>query len=223
MNKNVENIRLQIHNTLEQMLKYGYVLHNNIPKIEENNQVTRITWNNHKGGREVSSKYFLRVDQYLKIVSDNAYLAIFNDYSIIRCSFSFMENRIISENLLWWPCPVIVDSNMVDEFGLVETIECLLQENGTKNHILMRSPIRVDFDVKNDGEFHPRSHIHMENEDCRINTSCPICFNRFINYIIKCYYPSWRMDFEKYDYLSFQYEEQHRKIKYYNMTQLNFE
>lgn len=97
-NKNLDRISIQIQNTLEQMQKLGYVLYYNVPKCEEYGEKEILTWNNHIGGREVSSKYFLRVRQYLKILSDNAFLAILNDYSLIRCSFSFIENKIVSEN-----------------------------------------------------------------------------------------------------------------------------
>lgn len=172
-NKNLDRISIQIQNTLEQMQKLGYVLYYNVPKCEEYGEKEILTWNNHIGGREVSSKYFLRVRQYLKILSDNAFLAILNDYSLIRCSFSFIENKIVSENLLWWPCPMQVDGNMVDEFGLLETIEMVLEDKEVEKYIRMRSPVRIDFDVKNDTEEHPCAHLHMEHEECRINIEEP--------------------------------------------------
>lgn len=223
MNKNLERIVAQIQNTVEQMQKSGYVLYYNLPKCEEYDGKKVVTWNNHKGGREVSSKYFLRIAQYMKIVSDGAYMAILSDYSIIRCSFSFVDNKIVSENLLWWPCPVRMDSNMADEFGLIETVEMLLTDKDVEKYIRMRSPIRVDFDVDNDTEEHPRAHLHMENEECRINTNEPICFNRFINYIVKSFYPSWKIEFKEYDYIKFQYDKSNRKKLYSNKTQILFE
>ena len=85
MNKNVERINVQIRNTLERMTNLGYALYYNLPKIDQKKDSVRITWNNHNGGRKVSSKHFFNVDQYLKIVSDNAYWVLLNDYSIIRC------------------------------------------------------------------------------------------------------------------------------------------
>ena len=223
MNKYIENINQQIQNTLELMQKRGYIVYYNLPKIEEIKGESRLFWNNHKGGREVSSKYFLRVEQYLKILSDNAYLAIFNDFSIIRCAFTFIGNKIVSENLLWWPCPIKVDNDMANEFGIVETIECMLQEADLKRFLLMRSPIRIDFDVANDNVFHPRAHVHIESEECRINSNVPICFNRFINHLVKCYYPSWHLYFSNSDYLNFQFDNPKKKEEYYNKTEIYFE
>lgn len=223
MNRNHEKLLLQIQNTMEQMQKLGYVLYYNSPKSEERGQKLMITWNNHRGGREVSSKYFLRIEQYLKILSDNAFLAMLNDYSLIRCSFAFEDNKLISENLLWWPCPVKVDDNMADEFGLIETIQLLLSDSENEKYIRMRSPIRVDFDIFNDTEIHPKAHMHIENEECRINTNAPICFNRFINYIVKSFYPSWDMGFKQYDYLKLQYNNSYEKKEYYNKSRVVFE
>lgn len=223
MNKNHERLLLQIQNTMEQMQKLGYVLYYNVPKNEETEQNLTITWNNHRGGREVSSKYFLSIEQYLKILSDNAFLAVLNDYSLIRCSFVFKDKKLISENLLWWPCPVKVDSNMVDEFGLIETIQLLLSDIANKEYIRMRSPIRVDFDIFNDTEVHPKAHMHIESEECRINTNEPICFNRFINYIVKSFYPNWNMNFKEYDYLKLQYNNSRETKEYCNKTRVVFE
>lgn len=222
-NKNLDRVLIQIQNTLEQMQELGYILYYNIPKCEEYGEKERLTWNNHKGGREVSSKYFLRVRQYMRILSDNAFLAILSDYSLVRCSFVFENNKIISENLLWWPCPIQMDDNMVDEFGLLETIEMILEDKEAEKFIRMRSPIRIDFDAENDTEEHPGAHLHMEHEECRINIDEPICFNRFINYIVKSFYPGWKVEFKEYDYIKFKYDIQKNKISYNNRTKIVIE
>lgn len=223
MNKYVENTNLQIHNTLDLMQRLGYVIYYNEPKFDKIQDQERISWNNHKGGREVSSKHFLKVDQYLKLISDNSFLAMFNDYSIIRCSFVFKNNHIMTENLLWWPCPVRPDPDMVNEFGLIETIDCILKDNETKECLLMRSPIRVDFDIDNDTEVHPKAHIHIENENTRVSTNGPICFNRFINYIVKCFYPDWTLQFHNDDYLNFQYDKKYKNTAYSNLSKFFIE
>lgn len=222
-NKNLDRVSMQIQNTLEQMQELGYILYYNIPKCEKYGGKEILTWNNHIGGREVSSKYFLRVKQYMKILSDNAFLAILSDYSLVRCSFVFVDNKIISENLLWWPCPIQIDSNMVEEFGLLETIEMILEDKEVEKYIRMRSPIRMDFDVENNTEEHPGAHLHMEHEECRINTDEPICFNRFINYIIKSFYPGWKVEFKEYDYINFKYDKPKHKITYNNRTKIMIE
>lgn len=70
------------------------------------------------------------------------------DNSIIRCSFTFQNSKLISQNLLWWPCPVTKDTDMEDEFGLIESIKMKLEDHEVSSYLQMRSPIRIDFDNK---------------------------------------------------------------------------
>lgn len=63
----------------------------------------------------------------------------------------------------------------------------------------------------------------MEHEECRINTDEPICFNRFINYIIKSFYPGWKVEFKEYDYINFKYDKPKHKITYNNRTKIMIE
>lgn len=116
-----------------------------------------------------------------------------------------------------------VDGNMVDEFGLLETIEMVLEDKEVEKYIRMRSPVRIDFDVGNDTEEHPCAHLHMEHEECRINIEEPICFNRFINYIVKSFYPDWKVEFKEYDYIKFKYDKSKSKILYNNGTKIMIE
>ena len=205
MNKNIENIRNQIYNTLQMLQREKFVLYYNDPNIRYNNSddTYTISWNNHKSGRSVSSGCFLRIGQYLQIVKDNAYFALLSDYSIIRGSFTYdNKGNLLCENLLWWPCPVNVDRDAVEELGVADAVELILYENKIASQLRMRTPIRIDFDYSNDTSEHPAAHMHMQHENCRINTIEPICFNKFIRYITKCFYPGINIKFNKYDYLS---------------------
>ena len=222
-NKNLRRVSEQIENTLDQMSKLGYVWYYDIPKCEKNGIEDRITWNNHIGGRTVSGKYFLRINQYLEILSSKALIAILSDYSLIRCAFSFIENKLVSETLLWWPCPVKIDESFLECCSLEEIIEMTLADKEAERYIRMRSPIRIDFDVENDNEGHPGAHIHMEHEECRISTVEPICFNRFMNYIVKSFYPCWNIELKKTEYIKFSYDKPKHPISYKNETKILIE
>lgn len=54
--------------------------------------------------------------------------------------------------------------------------------------IIMRTPIRIDFDPENSSETHPLVHMHMQDKDCRIAVNQPICFNSFVQFIFENYY-----------------------------------
>lgn len=70
----------------------------------------------------------------------------------------------------------------------------------------MRSPIRVDFDIKNDTELHPKAHIHTQHPKSRMNTVKPICFNTFIKFIFNHYYPTVDFDGSKFNSVNLIYE-----------------
>lgn len=78
---------------------------------------------------------------------------------------------------MWWTCPVRIDSNIADEFGLLDAVEMILSDKDVEKYIRMGSSIRVDFDAKNDTDEHSGAHLHMESEACRINMNETICFN----------------------------------------------
>ncbi len=223
LNKNVENTYNQIANTLELLDKKNIISYYYLPEINEDkkNNIQQITWIDTEGGRSVSGKAFLRIEQYLHILRTKAYHALLTDNSIIRCSFCFEGSELISQNLLWWPCPIIVEQDVENGMGLIETIENYLNEKDTALRLQMRSPVRIDFDVNNDKDLHPRAHMHIQHPDCRINTNEPVCFNKFIKHILINYYPDIDVDFKHWDYLTYHYKDKHKKSQYYNKTQFN--
>ena len=224
MNKNIENTLGQVKNTLEILHRLDIVSFIMPPEYSENSKenIQRISWKNHVGGRSVSSKAFLSIDQYLNILSSNAYQGLMFDNSIIRCSFTFANNKLISQNLLWWPCPVKVDPDMENEFGLLGSIKMMLEDSEVSSSLQMRSPTRFDFDNNNNTPYHPRAHVHMQHCDCRINFHEPICFNKFMKFILSNYYPDIRINFTNWSMLTYQYDEKHTTVEYINKSQFVF-
>lgn len=214
MNKSVRALHNQVINSLERLQNEKKLYYYCLPCIQENNNYVRISWNNHRSDARLSEKYFLRVEQYCEILRDQAYWAILKDFSLIRGSFEFEDNKLLRESLLWWPCPAILDLDMVEEFGLLETVEAMFGGKVDLSAIRMRTPMRIDFDVKNDSANHPMAHIHMQNAETRINSREPICFNRFLSYVIVNFYPDWEMSFDVLDYIPLNYEKQRDSIEY---------
>lgn len=221
-NKNIENTITQIKNTLDILQQLNIFYFNIQPtytnNIKENTQ--NISWGNHISGRSVSSKAFTNVNQYLNILSSNSYHGLMYDYSIIRCSFTFNNDKLISQNLLWWPCPVKIDNEFVEEFGLIDSIKMMLEDSNISTYIQMRSPVRFDFDYKNDSSIHPKAHVHLQHYNCRINTNKPICFNRFIKFILDNFYPDLVVDYRKWNFLKYNYNNSSQIIEYLNKNEL---
>ncbi|MDR7002727.1 DUF2290 domain-containing protein [Neobacillus niacini] len=193
LNKNVLALKEQIDNSLELLLSLNLIQFYNPVNVEYNeaDDISKISWFNHIGGREVSSNAFLTIKQYLAILESGAYHVLMNDYSIIRASFTFKHNKLITQNLLWWPCPVKVDFGDNGEDSPAEIVSLFLED--TEN-FRMRSPVRIDFDKDNDTEDHPKAHIHTQHYKSRMNTVRPICFNTFLKFIFNHYYPTLKIN-----------------------------
>ncbi|MCC0567571.1 DUF2290 domain-containing protein [Brevibacillus borstelensis] len=181
-------LKEQINNSLELLKTLNLVrFYNEIgEEYLKDEDLYRLSWKNHTGGRNVSSNAFLKINQYLEILESGAYHAILFDYSIIRVSFSFSGDELVSQNLLWWPCPVEVDFEDEEFDSFAEIVNLFLQE---REYYRMRSPVRIDLDTSNDSPEHPKAHMHIQHPKSRINTEEPICFNTFVKFIINNYYP----------------------------------
>ena len=152
MNKNVENTGNQITNTIEMLfskgiVEYYYPYKYNLDRV---GNIETLTWHNHTSGRATSSRAFTSAQQYLDILSGNSFHVMLIDYSIIRYSFVFNGNKLIKQNLLWWPRPVRIEHEAdQSDLSIIDMVLMHLQDNDTTKHLNMRSPIRVDFYVKN--------------------------------------------------------------------------
>lgn len=225
MNKNVENTIIQIDNTLETLRTLDIIRfiipHKHYCDKKEN--IEQITWDNHQSGRDFCGKAFTTIQQYMAILSTNSYQVLLKDYSIIRYSFKFMGSKLLSQNLLWWPCPVKMEPGYEEEFGLVESVQVLIEDSKARNYLRMRTPIRIDFDVSNNKAHHPRAHIHMQHHESRINSNEPICFNAFIRFVLENCYPELIVDYRMWNFLNYQYEDKNKKIEYINKTRLEIQ
>lgn len=219
MNKNFQNCLDQINNSLDLLNNKRIIDYYNSPEYgltEEGFQY--ISWKNHVPGRTNCGKAFTTIEQYLGIIENGAYHGIFFDGSIIRVSYIYDGPLLLHHSLLWWPCPVRFNNEAAEEYGYYKSIKLLLDGNDLQNIIKMRSPIRIDYDRSNDTVSHPKAHLHTQHHETRTNIVEPICFNKFIKFIIINYYPEVAFDFRSWTELTFQ----HRKsdIRYYNQTRI---
>ena len=72
-NQVFENTAQQIKSTTEILKSASLVIYENPPQKIIDKKTQQITWCNNAHGREVSSKAFLTINQYLKILATNSY------------------------------------------------------------------------------------------------------------------------------------------------------
>ncbi|MBR1599942.1 MAG: DUF2290 domain-containing protein [Alphaproteobacteria bacterium] len=179
-----------INNTCALLTKSGLAhFSRGVRTYDMSGKVRRISWTN-CDNTELNIS-FNSLEQYKNILEKGLYFCILNDGSIIRASYSIKNNQVISHNLLFWPAPFDLDlCNRSPEFGApLEILEDIMSSEDWPNHIIMRTPIRIDYDPKNVSDQHPLIHMHMQNEDCRIAINIPVCFNSFIHFIYENCYP----------------------------------
>lgn len=213
----IKKLEEQINNTLY-ALSIKRIIYTYLPinkKQNSNNEII-ISWNNHEPGKFNTGKKFLQLEQYEKILKNNSYTCILYDGSIIRLSYKFKNNNLIGHNLLWWPAPYFYEGISIDEISPYDLFDEFIGEKDWHNILRMRSPVRIDFAPEQTSEIHSATHIHMQNENCRMVIDEPICFNRFIKFILDNYYPEIDFFFDESDNIKFEYENDFNNIQYSN-------
>ena len=201
-----EQIEMQINNTLDMLLDKGYLYtYNSLRREQVDNNTIRLSWNNHQSGGFNSGDSFLHIAQYKGIIKNGSYLCILFDGSLIRVSYTVKDNILISHNLLWWPAPYKYENVTLEDVPPLQMIDDFLEDNEWYNNIAMRSPIRFDYDPRESAvrDDHPPVHMHIEHKDCRIFVEKPMCFNRFVMYIFKNFYPQCDIYISREDYIDF--------------------
>lgn len=200
MSVDISRINNELNSTLQLLQENGLVLFFQ-NSILDNNR-SELTWPNHQPGRENCGDYFSQIEQYKYIISNGAYTCLLYDYSAIRVAYKIESGRLVSHNLLWWPSPFPNTKLYTDEGGILDFIDYLSAAEWN-NEIRMRTPMRFDYDSSIHTEEHPSSHIHFQSSDCRLALDFPICFNKFITFIFRHFYPEKYREFEFWDDLDY--------------------
>lgn len=189
-NKQVENTKEQIFNTLLTLDSCGLARITKNVSCSQNNQISILTWDNHVSGRHNAGNAFTTLNQYVSIYETGAYHCILHDGSIIRVYFKFNKNILLQQSLLYWPAPITIPEVDIDELGIRDAMDIYIaSQNSSTVQLKMRSPIRLDFDPINEKPNHPPTHMHMQHAECRISVKNPCCFNTFIKFIFLHFYP----------------------------------
>lgn len=185
----------QFNNLVEVLSRDHLAIINTNLVIKEDKDSTQLTWqSNGKENKYSAEKEFLNIKQYLEIFDQRMFHIMLFDCSIVRFNYVFEGHELKSQNLLWWPCPL-----NLSEFYDIENIDKLIDTlNGKFNasEIIMRSPLRIDYDSKNATETHPINHIHIENPQTRIAVNEPLCIYGFMEFIFKNFYPKLKFNYE---------------------------
>lgn len=211
-----KQIQNQVNNTLYALsLKKIIYTYNPIFTQNLGENKYRLSWNNHISGKFNTGECFTKLEQYKMILKNNSYHCILYDGSIIRVSYTFEDECLIGHNLLWWPAPFKYEELTLEEYTVFELLDFFLSDQKWDQAINMRSPIRIDFepDPSIVSDEHPPTHMHIEHKDCRMKIEQPLCFNKFINFILKNYYPDIEFYIDSNDYIEFKLPPFYKNIQ----------
>jgi hypothetical protein len=91
--------------------------------------------------------------------------------------------------LSYYPCPFRIDRGELEIFGggLLDFIAEVFMGD-LDEHLLLRSPIHFDLAPGATADFHPASHITINDPSCQIPARSPLKFDTFIKFVLENFY-----------------------------------
>ena len=152
-----------------------------------------------------------RIGDYISILERQDYSYLMNDGGVIQIAFVYDGNWTAQHRLLYYPCPFLIDLHEIYQaddgpLPLVDFIIETFLDDPDKN-LLLRSPIRFDYAPTKATDFHPASHLTINDPSCRIPVRSPLGFDTFIKFILENFYiNAWKRSKIR-KYLIFRQEE----------------
>ncbi|MBF0541866.1 MAG: DUF2290 domain-containing protein [Nitrospirae bacterium] len=150
------------------------------------NNYTNISW---RQSYTTASKpnRFGTLEQYISIIQDRSYSCLLFDGSFLRISYSFKSTKLVSHSLWYYPCPFNIPYDDLLTDPVLDLIEMYVEQGFKYCHF--KGPIRFDYDSERiSTEFHPSTHVHFIDNNCRIPVKKPLSPGTFIKFIFRNFY-----------------------------------
>ena len=131
-----------------------------------------------------------RIMDFVSLLERKEYSFLMHDGAIVQLSYTFEGSAIDRHRLLYYPCPFSLDTSLLEEFNvsLADLIREVYLEDLEKS-IALKSPVRFDFAPEAATDFHPASHITINERTCRIPVRSPMRFDQFMKFVLENFYP----------------------------------
>ena len=143
------------------------------------------------GAVPVTRLEFGSFGEYVDLLRDRRYTALLYDGSFLQISIDISRGDIVGHRYCYYPCPVQFRDDDLrlfsEEESIVNVVEAFLDQ---PNLLLLRTPVRIDFNSDEWREGEPHAHIHLNHTDCRCALSGAIYPGYFIKFIIRYFYPN---------------------------------
>ncbi|WP_281920363.1 DUF2290 domain-containing protein [Nocardia cyriacigeorgica] len=149
---------------------------------------SRISW--HAADPSVpflDSRDHTTISQYLAWLNAGNYSCVLFDGSLLQMSYALEKGRVIGHRLAYVPCPWQFDLSLIREgLALDEVFELCSSED-----VLLRSPVRFDYDPAASRLGHPAAHMTLNSSECRIACVAPLHAHRFTNFVFEHFYSDY--------------------------------
>lgn len=214
--------RSQITMFTSRLLESGLAIDTNATIIRDGRIFTSVIWASApKSPSSFKDFPFATVADYRRIIERKQYSFMLNDGSVIRAHYLYRHGDVAKHHLSYYPCPININEDEIPgQINIEGVFDTLLFESisnweglhySKKNYesetnlrldheekirLLMKTPIRFDYDPGSHSENHPCSHVHMMVSDCRIPVFGPLSFGHFISFIFRNFYSDYWLEYD---------------------------
>jgi hypothetical protein len=135
------------------------------------------------------------LEDYISILDNREYSYLMNDGGVIQISYIFDDDQIERHRLVYFPCPFLISRQDLSPYGDVGILDLINDQFITEleETLLLKSPIRFDYAPGAAADYHPASHITLNDPSCRIPARAPLNFDTFMKFILEnFYFDVWR-------------------------------
>lgn len=129
--------------------------------------------------------------EYLKLLDENCYSAVFSDGSIVIVQTKFIDSKLDSHRYIYVPCPIDQEHISIRpaDIPLADWIREVIDAEGLSS---FKSTGYVRFDcvrgLVNTKDPHPVSHMTFSSGDCRVPVHSPLSISAFFNFLFDNFY-----------------------------------
>lgn len=131
----------------------------------------------------------LRVADYLSLLQRQEFSYLMRDGAIVQIAYTLTKSAIDKHRLAYYPCPFHINPSELRRYdgGIFDyIIENFMGD--VEANVVLRSPIRFDYAPEAAQDFHPASHITINDPGCRIPARSPLTFDTFIKFLLENFY-----------------------------------
>lgn len=141
--------------------------------------------------------------EYISILDENSYSAVFSDASIISIQCVFEQNIIKAHRYMYIPCPVGVKllKNRRSDIPLADWLRCA-DSNDLPSTYHSSGYMRFDYSTdipKNNDDPHPISHLTFGSPTCRIPVKAPLSPSGFLEFIFENFYRYYQKKWRRFE------------------------